>query len=893
VTLSAQLTGDIVVDNVTAAVNLDGPQLCTLTTTTSTTCSSTRTNLAPGTHTLSWSCTATGVGGNGSNSGSQQFVVTGPSGNVFPKYLILSVVYAPPGQKSTVDYGGSTAFGTTSSLDQSFSNTNTLTVSIKAGTDKIPVLGGSITASTTDSFTQASDTISTMAINKGTSLDLQVAGPASSADGIDHDFDIIYLWVNPAVNLTQTGANALQWSGYSFDPGDPANEVDVVPVFVTWLKHPETIPPGVADVLARTWAGPGRGITTADFADILKADPFANGSTNIDPARFFFPTQGGQTFSYEPAPAGGQPQTEKLSLTYSSTDTQGLTSTDTHSIGFTLGVTSSFLSPLLATTVQDSSTLVWTNKTSTQTSRATGQTASLSLTGPASAYTGPTDVQVYTDNIYGTFMFAFVPNPTFDLSVNAGTQTVNTGNTASYAISTSAVNGFTGSVLLGASGLSVPGATASFSINPIAGAGNSIMTVTTSSTTPSGTYTVNVSGTSNLDIRNLPLTLIVVPPADFSLTATPSSQTAVAGSSSTFTVSTGSLNGFTGNETLAVAGLPAGVTATVSPNPILGAGTSTLTVNLPANVVAGNYPITITGTSGVLSHTVQVNLSITAPDFTISATPTSGTVTAGGNTTYIISTAALNGFIGSVGLGTSGLPTGATASFSPASISGSASSTLTVATSSSTPAATYTITITGISGSIVHSTAVLLAVNAATGSVSITAPSNNSNQSTSVRVTASATEPGIQIAQMQVWDNTTGIRLGINNGSTIDQTYTLATGTHQIIVEDLAPVTFAVLHTSTVNITVFADGVHITAPANNASITGPVRVTGFATESSAQIAQIQVWDNTTGVRLGINNGSSIDQTYTLPAGAHQIIMEDLAAGTFAVLHTSSVNITVH
>jgi hypothetical protein len=72
-----------------------------------------------------------------------------------------------------------------------------------------------------------------------------------------------------------------------------------------------------------------------------------------------------------------------------------------------------------------------------------------------------------------------------------------------------------------------------------------------------------------------------------------------------------------------------------------------------------------------------------------------------------------------------------------------------------------------------------------------------------------------------------------------------------------------------------------------------VHVTGFATEAATQIAQMQVWDNTTGVRLGINNGSTIDQTYTLASGTHQIIMEDLAAGTFAVIHTASVTVTVH
>jgi hypothetical protein len=282
-----------------------------------------------------------------------------------------------------------------------------------------------------------------------------------------------------------------------------------------------------------------------------------------------------------------------------------------------------------------------------------------------------------------------------------------------------------------------------------------------------------------------------------------------------------------------------------------------------------------------------------APSFSLVSSPTSQTVTVGGNTTYTLSTTAQNGFTGTVALTLTGLPTGASGTFSPTSITGSGSSTLTVSTTSSTPPGSYTLTVTGTSGSLVQSANITFVVNAATGSVTISAPANNSNQSTSVRVTASATETGTTIAQMQVWDNTTGVRLGINNGSTIDQTYTLAPGTHQIIVEDLAAGTFAVIHTSSVTITVFADGVHITAPANNASITGPVHVTGFATEAATQIAQMQVWDNTTGVRLGINNGSTIDQTYTLATGTHQIIMEDLAAGTFAVIHTASVTVTVH
>src|SRR5205814_7573664 len=99
-------------------------------------------------------------------------------------------------------------------------------------------------------------------------------------------------------------------------------------------------------------------------------------------------------------------------------------------------------------------------------------------------------------------------------------------------------------------------------------------------------------------------------------------------------------------------------------------------------------------------------------DFTISATPSSRTVVVGSSTSYTAAVAAKNGFTGSVGLGVSGLPSGANGSFSPTSISGSGSSTLTVTTSSSTPAGTYTLTITGTSGSLSHSASVTLTVTA-------------------------------------------------------------------------------------------------------------------------------------------------------------------------------------
>jgi hypothetical protein len=103
-----------------------------------------------------------------------------------------------------------------------------------------------------------------------------------------------------------------------------------------------------------------------------------------------------------------------------------------------------------------------------------------------------------------------------------------------------------------------------------------------------------------------------------------------------------------------------------------------------------------------------------ANDFSMSASPASATVTAGGSASSTISTAVTSGSAQTVSLSASGLPAGAAASFSPASVTAGGSSTMNVTTSSSTPAGTYAITVTGTGTSATHTTTYTLTVNAVT-----------------------------------------------------------------------------------------------------------------------------------------------------------------------------------
>jgi phosphatidylinositol-3-phosphatase len=191
----------------------------------------------------------------------------------------------------------------------------------------------------------------------------------------------------------------------------------------------------------------------------------------------------------------------------------------------------------------------------------------------------------------------------------------------------------------------------------------------------------------------------------------------------------------------------------------------------------------------------------------------------------------------------------------------------------------------------------LVTVTVQSDGVTLISPTPNATSGPEVMVSASAMESGTQIYQLQVWDNTTGRKLGESapGTSTIQQSFTLASGPHQIIVEDIAAGTYQVLHQASANITVVADGVTISAPLPNSTTGQQVEVKATASESAASIYQLQIWDATTGIKLGQSAAgtSTIDLTVTLKPGSHQLIIEDISTGTYQVLHKASVTINVN
>src|SRR5204862_130740 len=104
------------------------------------------------------------------------------------------------------------------------------------------------------------------------------------------------------------------------------------------------------------------------------------------------------------------------------------------------------------------------------------------------------------------------------------------------------------------------------------------------------------------------------------------------GGSTTYTATVTAANGFNGAVAFSVSGLPAGASASFSPASVNSSGNSTLSVSTSGSTPVGNYLLTITGTSGSLTHSDTVTLVVT--DFTLSATPASQSVPVGSSTTY-------------------------------------------------------------------------------------------------------------------------------------------------------------------------------------------------------------------------------------------------------------------
>jgi hypothetical protein len=223
-----------------------------------------------------------------------------------------------------------------------------------------------------------------------------------------------------------------------------------------------------------------------------------------------------------------------------------------------------------------------------------------------------------------------------------------------------------------------------------------------------GTYVATLRVTDNRGLVSAPATRTVTV-SDFSLSRTPSSRTVAPGGSTTYTATVTPVNGFTGTVAFSVTGLPSGATAAFNPASVTTSGSTTMSVSTTAATPRGTYTLKIRGASGPRARTINATLIVNG-DFSISASPTSRTITVGGVATYTVTITAFNGFTGTVNLTVSGAPSAATKTFNPTSVVNAGTSVLTVDTASTVSTGTRTMTIKGTGGGRVHSVNVTLII---------------------------------------------------------------------------------------------------------------------------------------------------------------------------------------
>ena len=204
-----------------------------------------------------------------------------------------------------------------------------------------------------------------------------------------------------------------------------------------------------------------------------------------------------------------------------------------------------------------------------------------------------------------TLSLTVSPQGNFTLSASPSSLAIVQGVSGTSTITVNALSGFNGTVNLSASGLPA-GVTAAF--NPTSTTGTSTLTLTASSTATTGTATLTISGASGNLFSSTTLSLTVNPPPNFSLTASPNNLTITQGSTGSSAITVNSLNGFNSSVALSASGLPNGVTASFSPASTT--STSTLTLAASGTATTGTVTVTINGTSGALTKTTTLSLTV-------------------------------------------------------------------------------------------------------------------------------------------------------------------------------------------------------------------------------------------------------------------------------------------
>ncbi len=320
----------------------------------------------------------------------------------------------------------------------------------------------------------------------------------------------------------------------------------------------------------------------------------------------------------------------------------------------------------------------------------------------------------------GIWQFNLAITPDFQFSISNSPLTVFAGQTATFNGTITAQNGYTNSVTLTCvAGTTDPPSTCTPAPSTLTPGSKMPFTVTVGGAAGDYSFNVQTVGSDTKHItHNVPVTLHLV---SFGLSTPSPAAVAVPRGTTSAPVSfqvtaAGSFDqGVTVSCTTAIPNATCDLTPAATVNPTSTAPVDmTATVVVPAETAAGSYLVTIqastSGAPSTLTTSFTLNV-ISDPDFVLTGPSDLPVVNAGSSgATGTISIASQDDFSGTVTLSCSTTYGAGTCSISPASVNSfPATATLTINSTRFT-AGTYSLSITGTSGSVVHTVAVPFSV---------------------------------------------------------------------------------------------------------------------------------------------------------------------------------------
>ncbi len=311
---------------------------------------------------------------------------------ITPDFVVTSVIYAPPGKASSMQYTSSTTVGSSLSTSKSFQNSTDVTASTS-------VSGGVGMASASVSYNHTFGDSDTHEVDQTTTWTQGYKKPGET-DGIDHDLDEIWFIIHPILNMSfMPGfAGAPDMTNWQFGQGDGVNTGIIYFAYAGELNGDMPMDSQLQDLFY------ANNITPDMYPGILDADAFFQGVSpqqGMTSERFDYLGE----YPYQPPLVSGQmPSAQSYGVSQSTTTSDTHVDSYSNQVGFSISGGLD-VGKLWKVSLSVSDKMTWSHSTSNKESSGSGSVDTLTVAQPAYGYTGPGLLHVYEDRIFKTYAF--------------------------------------------------------------------------------------------------------------------------------------------------------------------------------------------------------------------------------------------------------------------------------------------------------------------------------------------------------------------------------------------------------------------------------------------------------------------------------------------------------